>query len=138
MSISSTAGRVARAGNAVSALSKFGVNAFSEWLRQEVIDKHVRVSVVEPGIVETELDTHLPPEFRESVTKMTENVQRLQSSDIAEAVLLIASRRRRVAINKCLFVPLNRRGSDARASACSTPPLLMRVTLTRRGPANGS
>ncbi|MEV6296313.1 SDR family NAD(P)-dependent oxidoreductase [Streptomyces sp. NPDC051896] len=59
VNISSTAGRAARPGTAVYNLTKFGVNGFTEALRQEVMQKHVRVSVVEPGTVDTELSTHL-------------------------------------------------------------------------------
>lgn len=59
VNISSTAGRVARPGTAVYNLTKFGVNGFTEALRQEAMQKHVRVSVVEPGTVDTELSTHL-------------------------------------------------------------------------------
>jgi NADP-dependent 3-hydroxy acid dehydrogenase YdfG len=58
VNISSTAGRVARPGNAVYALTKFGVNALSESLRQEQLTNRVRVSVVEPGTVDTELGSH--------------------------------------------------------------------------------
>ena len=49
--ISSTGGRVARPGTAVYSLTKFGVNAFSEGIRQELIGKRVRVGIVEPGTV---------------------------------------------------------------------------------------
>jgi NADP-dependent 3-hydroxy acid dehydrogenase YdfG len=55
VNISSTAGRVARPGTAVYSLTKFGVNGFSEALRQELQPQHVRVGVVEPGTVATEL-----------------------------------------------------------------------------------
>jgi NADP-dependent 3-hydroxy acid dehydrogenase YdfG len=55
LNISSAAGRVARSGAGVYNLTKFGVGAFSESLRQELIDRHVRISLVEPGAVETEL-----------------------------------------------------------------------------------
>ena len=60
----STAGRVARPGSSIYNLTKFGVNAFSEALRQELIGKRVRVGVVEPGTVDTELRTHLPATSR--------------------------------------------------------------------------
>jgi NADP-dependent 3-hydroxy acid dehydrogenase YdfG len=103
VNISSTAGRVARPGNGVYALSKFGVNAFSESLRQELIDKRVRVSVVEPGIVETELNAHIPEQLQETVKKMTENVRRLQPVDVAEAVQFIVSRANHVAVNEVLI-----------------------------------
>src|ERR1700739_3595898 len=64
VSISSTAGRVARPDASVYALTKFGIGAFSESVRQEVLGKHVRVSLVEPGRVDTEISTHLPPAAR--------------------------------------------------------------------------
>ena len=61
MNISSVAGRVARVGSGVYNLTKHGVGAFSESARQEFAGRHVRVSLVEPGAVETELATHLRP-----------------------------------------------------------------------------
>ena len=60
VTISSTAGRVARPNTAVYSLTKFGVNAFSEGIRQELIGKRVRVGIVGPGTVETEITDHLP------------------------------------------------------------------------------
>ena len=64
VNISSTAGRVARPGTAVYALTKFGVGAFSEGMRQELLGQRVRVSLVEPGTVQTEITDNLPPEDR--------------------------------------------------------------------------
>ena len=61
VNISSVAGRVARSGSGVYNLTKHGVGAFSESLRQEVTGRHVRVSLVEPGAVATELTDHLRP-----------------------------------------------------------------------------
>jgi NADP-dependent 3-hydroxy acid dehydrogenase YdfG len=59
VNISSTAGRVARPGSAVYNLTKFGLNAFSEALRQELLPHRVRVAIVEPGTVDTELVLHV-------------------------------------------------------------------------------
>ena len=61
VNISSVAGRVARSGSGVYNLTKHGVGAFSEALRQEVTARHVRVSLVEPGAVATELAGHNRP-----------------------------------------------------------------------------
>ena len=58
VNISSVAGRNATFGAAVYNLTKFGVNGFSEALRQELAPANVRVTVVEPGFVETELQGH--------------------------------------------------------------------------------
>jgi NADP-dependent 3-hydroxy acid dehydrogenase YdfG len=63
VNISSVAGRVTRSGSGVYNLTKHGVGAFSDSLRQEVTGRHLRVSLVEPGAVETELAGHNRPEI---------------------------------------------------------------------------
>ena len=105
VNISSVAGRVARAGAGVYNLTKFGVVAFSESLRQEVTKRHVRVSSVEPGMVNTELQSHLSPEIKEASLKRFEGVEKLEAEDIADAILYIVTRPRRVAINELLVRP---------------------------------
>lgn len=102
VNISSTAGRVARPGTAVYNLTKFGVNAFTEALRQEVMTKRVRVSVVEPGAVNTELSSHVREGIREAVRGQVEGTQMLHPEDIADAVAYIVTRDRRVAVNEML------------------------------------
>jgi NADP-dependent 3-hydroxy acid dehydrogenase YdfG len=102
VTISSTAGWVARPGTAVYSLTKFGVNAFSEGIRQEVLGKRVRVGVVGPGTVDTEISTDLPQEFRESMDRQTAGMTKLRSEDIADAVMYMVTRDRRVAVNHML------------------------------------
>lgn len=102
VTISSTAGRVARPGGAVYALTKFGAGAFSESLRQELIKQRVRVSVVEPGTVDTELVTHVREGVRESAEAMLQSIVPLQPDDIADAVSYIVTRDRRIAVNEIL------------------------------------
>ena len=102
VTISSTAGWVARPGTAVYSLTKFGVNAFSEGVRQEVLGKRVRVGVVGPGTVDTEISTHLSPESREAFERQTAQMIKLRSEDIADAVLYMVTRDRRVAVNHML------------------------------------
>lgn len=103
VTISSTAGRVARPGTAVYSLTKFGVNAFSEGLRQELIGKRVRVGIVGPGTVDTEITEHLAPEAREAVRRTTEGMIKLSPDDVADAVLFMVTRDRRVAVNEMLI-----------------------------------
>jgi NADP-dependent 3-hydroxy acid dehydrogenase YdfG len=105
VNISSVAGRVARGGSAVYNLTKHGVGAFSEGLRQEVTARHVRVSVVEPGAVATELSSHNRPEIRDQIGQRFGSVERLQAPDIAEAIGYIVTRPRRIAINEVLLRP---------------------------------
>lgn len=103
VNISSTGGRVARPGSAVYSLTKFGVGAFSESLRQELLANRVRVSLVEPGTVATELASHTRKELREGVIQMLESIEPLRPEDIAEAISYIVTRDRRVAVNELLI-----------------------------------
>jgi NADP-dependent 3-hydroxy acid dehydrogenase YdfG len=100
--ISSTAGRLARPGGGTYSLTKFGIGAFAESLRQELIAKRVRVSVVEPGTVDTELVTHLRRDVREAARGQVESIEVLEPDDIADAVAYIVTRPRRVAVNELL------------------------------------
>ena len=102
VNISSTAGRVARAGGAVYALTKFRNAAFSESLRQELIGQRVRVSLVEPGTVDTELVSHVREDIRQAAQRQVESIEPLRPQDIADAVLYIVTRDRRVAVNEVL------------------------------------
>jgi len=102
VNISSTAGRVARPGASVYALTKFGIAAFAESLRQELIKQRVRVSVVEPGTVETELITHLREDVQRVARTQVESIDPMQPEDIADAVSYIVTRDRRVAVNEIL------------------------------------
>ena len=103
VNISSVAGRAARNGNAVYSLTKFGIGAFSESLRQEVTGRYVRVSLVEPGATATELASHNRPEVLESIR--TQFGQRMDAADIADAITYIVTRPRHVAINEMLVRP---------------------------------
>jgi NADP-dependent 3-hydroxy acid dehydrogenase YdfG len=102
VTISSTAGWVARPGTAVYSLTKFGVNAFSEGIRQEVLGQRVRVGVVGPGTVDTEIFSHLSAPSREAFDRQTADMVKLRPDDIADAVIYMVTRDRRVAVNHML------------------------------------
>ncbi len=105
VNISSVAGRRPRAGSAVYNLTKFGVGAFSEALRQEVTGRHVRISLVEPGAVSTELSSHNRPEILENIRSRFADMERMQAPDIADAITYIVTRPRHMAINEILIRP---------------------------------
>jgi len=105
VNVSSVAGRVARLGSGVYNATKFGVVAFSESLRQEVTRRHVRVSIIEPGAVATELATHLRPEVLEGMMATFGAMEMLQSEDIAESIAFTVTRPRRMAVNEVLVRP---------------------------------
>jgi NADP-dependent 3-hydroxy acid dehydrogenase YdfG len=105
VNISSVAGRRAREGSAVYNATKFGVGAFAEALRQEVTERHVRVSLVEPGAVITELSSHNRPEVLAEIKGRFGAIERLEADDIADAISYIVTRPRHVAINEILVRP---------------------------------
>jgi NADP-dependent 3-hydroxy acid dehydrogenase YdfG len=110
VNISSVAGRVARAGSGVYNLTKFGVGAFSESLRQECVPMGVRVTLVEPGAVATELAGHNRPEIREQIAQRFGNIERLTAEDIAGAILYAIGQPRHVAVNEVLVRPSGQLG----------------------------
>jgi NADP-dependent 3-hydroxy acid dehydrogenase YdfG len=112
VNVSSVAGRHARAGAAVYNLTKFGVTAFSEALRQEALHSGIRVTCVEPGFVETELQGHNKnPLVQQGVKKMREQIgDVLQAQDIADAILYALSRPPHVSINEVLVRPTGQQG----------------------------
>ena len=105
VNVSSVAGRVPRLGSGVYNATKHAVGAFSESLRQEVTGRHVRVSLVEPGAVTTELVSHNRPEIRDQMSQRFAGTQRMDAADIADVIGYIVSRPRHVAINEVLVRP---------------------------------
>ncbi|HEV7208956.1 MAG TPA: SDR family NAD(P)-dependent oxidoreductase [Mycobacteriales bacterium] len=106
VNVSSVAGRVARLGSGVYNASKFAVNAFSESLRQEVTARGVRVTLVEPGAVATELTDHIThAASREQSKGFVRGIRPLHSEDIAAAVLYAVTQPPHVAINEILVRP---------------------------------
>jgi NADP-dependent 3-hydroxy acid dehydrogenase YdfG len=115
VNVSSTAGRRADAGAAVYNLTKWGVNGFSEALRQEALHSRIRVSIVEPGFVETELQGHnVNPVVQQGTKKMKEQIEEIAGSvlkpqDIADAILYAVTRPPHVALNEVLVRPTGQR-----------------------------
>jgi len=105
VNVSSVAGRIARAGSGVYNLTKFGVGAFSESLRQEGVGMGVRVTTIEPGAVATELPGHNRPEVLEQMAKRFAGVTPLESEDIARAILYAIGQPPNVSVNEVLVRP---------------------------------
>lgn len=105
VNVSSTAGRQTRSGSAVYNLTKHGVGAFSDALRQEVTRDHLRVALVEPGATATELRDHLRPEIRAAQQKRFEDMEPLTAQDVAATIAFIVTRPRHVAVNEILLRP---------------------------------
>ena len=104
INISSVAGRTARPGNSVYAATKWGLNGWSEALRQE-LQPDVRVMVIEPGAVGTELTDHITdPNAKQAAEQLYEEVA-ITAEDIAEIIAFAVSRPRRLTLNEVLVRP---------------------------------
>jgi len=106
VNISSVAGRTARAGSGAYNMTKWGVVAFSEALRQEVLEDNIRVTVIEPGAVATELQSHITdPDAKRQTQEWVQSIQPLQSEDIANAIIYAVTQPQHVDINEMLIRP---------------------------------
>ena len=106
VNISSTAGRVANPDASVYAATKFGVGAFSDALRREVYRDNIRVTVIEPGAVATELREHVPDaDTRARIDTWARSMRQLQSEDVAAAILYAVSQPPHVNVNEILLRP---------------------------------
>ena len=107
VNVSSVAGRHAFLGSAVYNMTKWGVTGFSEALRQEGVHVNVRVTCVEPGFVDTELQGHnTNPMVVEATKKAREDIGKvLEADDIAQAILYVVSQPEHVAVNEVLVRP---------------------------------
>ena len=109
VNISSVAGRTARAGNAVYAATKWGINGWSEALRQE-LQPDIRVMVIEPGAVATELTDHIThAEVKEATEQFVAQVA-ITAQDIAEVIAFAIARPRRMTLNEILIRPTAQAG----------------------------
>jgi NADP-dependent 3-hydroxy acid dehydrogenase YdfG len=107
VNVSSVAGRRAEPGAAVYNMTKFGVHAFSEALRQEALHAGIRVTVVAPGFVATELQGHnVNPMVKQTLERMRENIgEVLTAEDIADAIRYAVTRPPHVSVNEVLVRP---------------------------------
>ena len=106
VNVSSTAGRIANPNAAAYSATKFGVVAFSEALRREVYADNIRVSVIEPGVVQTELRDHIGHAATQaSLNAWASNMRQLQAEDVAEAIVFCVTRPSHVNVNEILMRP---------------------------------
>jgi NADP-dependent 3-hydroxy acid dehydrogenase YdfG len=107
VNISSIAGRQAWKNFGVYNMTKFGVNGFTEALRQEVTQRHVRVGVLEPGAVATELVSHNTADIQADLAASdAENIpEPLQPEDIADGITYMVTRPRRSSVAELWAMP---------------------------------
>ncbi|BAY79314.1 short-chain dehydrogenase/reductase SDR (plasmid) [Nostoc linckia NIES-25] len=106
VNISSVAGRIANAGSGVYNASKWAVGAFSEALRKEVYQNNIRVTIIEPGLVATELPQHITDsKALEQAKNFYGSVKNLESEDIANAIVYAVTQPQHVNVNEILIRP---------------------------------
>lgn len=106
VNISSVAGRTVSANVGVYNATKWGVCAFSEALRQEVYKDKIRVTVIEPGAVATELADHITsPAVKEKLQSWVASMTPLESEDIAAGIVYAVTQPLRVNVNEILIRP---------------------------------
>ena len=112
VNVSSVAGRVSRLGGGVYSATKWGVGAFSEALRQEALNYNVRVTIVEPGFVDTELQGHNEnPMVVDAIEKNRDEIGKvLEAGDIANAIVYAVQQPDHVSLNEVLVRPTRQRG----------------------------
>ncbi len=109
INISSVAGRTARATNGVYAATKWAINGWSESLRQELLPD-IRVTLIEPGVVDTELPSHITHEATRQAVQKGYDVAAVKPEEIAEVISFVLSRPRHLAINEVLLRPADQLG----------------------------
>ncbi|OPX11774.1 SDR family NAD(P)-dependent oxidoreductase [Mycobacterium sp. AT1] len=105
VNISSLTGRVAYANQSVYTMTKFGVNGFSEALRKELADSHVRVGVLEPGVVTTELVSHNTDEVKKDIETFIGGIRPLDPDDIADGITFMVTRPWHAAVGELWINP---------------------------------
>jgi NADP-dependent 3-hydroxy acid dehydrogenase YdfG len=105
VNISSIAGRVASNGFGVYNMTKFGVNGFTEALRREVTKRHVRVGLLEPGGVSTELLSHNTGTVRDEIDHFHATTEVLAPQDIADGISYMVTRPRHASISELWIMP---------------------------------
>ena len=103
INIGSTAGHEVYKNGNVYCATKYAVKALTQSIRLDVLDKNIKVSAVDPGMVRTEFSDVRFSGNKEKVDKVYEGVVPLSAEDVAEAVLFCANRPSHVNINEVIL-----------------------------------
>jgi 3-hydroxy acid dehydrogenase/malonic semialdehyde reductase len=106
INIGSIAGHETYPSGNVYAATKFAVNAISKSIRMDVLDKGIKVTSIDPGLVETEFSLVRFSGDKKRAKSVYKGLTPLTANDIAETVLFCASRSDNVNINEIIITPL--------------------------------
>ena len=111
INIGSTAGHEVYPMGNVYCASKFAVKALTQSIRLDVLDKNIRVSSVDPGMVLTEFSKVRFSGDEDRADKVYKGINPLSPKDVAEAVLFCATRPKNVNINEVILTPISQASS---------------------------
>jgi len=112
INIGSTAGHETYTFGNVYSATKFAVKALSQSFRLDVLDKGIKVSSVDPGMVYTEFSKVRFGGDIERADNVYKGIKPLSPDDVAEAVLFCATRPDNVNINEIILTPVQQASSS--------------------------
>jgi NADP-dependent 3-hydroxy acid dehydrogenase YdfG len=112
VNIGSTAGHEVYANGNVYCATKFAVNALTQAIRLDVLDKKIKVSTVDPGMVLTEFSKVRFNGDDEKAKRVYEGLKPLSPKDVAEAILFCITRPEHVNINEIILTPTAQASSN--------------------------
>jgi len=110
VNIGSVAGRWVYPGGAVYCATKFAVRALSEGMRLDLLGTNIRVTNIEPGMVETEFSEVRFRGDKDKAKAVYQGLEPLQAKDIAEAVVWCLQRPPHVNIHEMVIFPTDQAG----------------------------
>ena len=111
VNLGSTAGELAYPNGAVYCGTKGAVKLINDGLRQDVLGTPVRVTSVDPGMVETDFSLVRFRGDQERAAKVYKGVKPLTPEDVAEAIVWVASRPEHVNISRVSMTPVQQANS---------------------------
>lgn len=111
INIGSIAGHEVYPGGNVYCATKHAVDAITKGMRIDLVDTPIRVSTVDPGLVQTEFSQVRFRGDLERAAKVYQGYQPLTAEDIAEAIVWIAERPDHVQIAEIIILPTAQAGS---------------------------
>jgi len=107
INLGSIAGREAYQGGSIYCATKYAVRAFSSALMKELVDTPIRVTEIQPGMVETEFSLVRFRGDKAAAEKVYEGITPLSAMDIAEEIVWVAARPPHVNVVELFVLPVN-------------------------------
>ncbi|QOJ28307.1 MAG: SDR family NAD(P)-dependent oxidoreductase [Ignavibacteriales bacterium] len=112
INLGSTAGHDVYPNGSVYCASKYAVKAITQTLRIELVATDIRVTTIDPGLVETNFSNVRFNGDTERAKNVYKGITPLTPDDVADAVLYAATRPPHVSINEMILTPTNQANSN--------------------------